>query len=472
MGSKAKMFKWSKDITPSQVIKLMRAEKDVEKLISVFDSATAEYANGFLHDQSSFSYMVSRLVSANKFKAAEDLVARMKIENCVVSEDTLLSICRGYGRVHRPFDSLRVFHKMKDFDCDPSHKGYVTLLAILVEENQLKLAFKFYKNMREIGLPPTVASLNVLIKALCRNEKTVDAGLKIFLEMPKRGCEPDSYTYGTLISGLCRFGRVDEAKKLFEEMVAKDCSPTVVTFTSMIHGLCGSKNVEEAMRYLEEMRRKGIEPNVFTYSSLMDGLCKDGRPLQAMELFETMMAKGCRPNMVTYSTLITGLCKEQKIQEAVELLDRMNLQGLKPDAGLYGKVISGFCNVSKFREAANFLDEMILGGITPNRLTWNIHVKTSNEVVRGLCASYPTRAFTLYLSMRSRGISVEVETLDSLVKCLCKKGEFQKAVQLVNEIVADGCIPNKGTWKVLIGHTLDKTIVGEASESLLRDLEI
>ncbi|KAF2531886.1 hypothetical protein F2Q70_00031449 [Brassica cretica] len=70
MASKAKMFKWSKDITPSQVIKLMRAEKDVEKLISVFDSATAEYANGFLHDQSSFSYMVSRLVSANKFKAA------------------------------------------------------------------------------------------------------------------------------------------------------------------------------------------------------------------------------------------------------------------------------------------------------------------------------------------------------------------------------------------------------------------
>ncbi|CAN6855766.1 unnamed protein product [Brassica oleracea] len=324
------MFKWSKEITPSQVIKLMRAEKDVEKLILVFDSATAEYANGFLHDQSSFGYMV----------------------------------LRSYGRVHRLFDSLRVFHKMKNFDCDPTHKGYVTLLAILVEENQLKLAFKFYKNVREIGLPPTVASLNVLIKALCRNEKTVDAGVNILLEMPKQG-------------------------------------------------------------------------------SLLDGLCKDGRALQAIELFEMMMARGCRPNM-----------------------------GLKPDDGLYGKVISGFYAVSKFREAANFLDEMILGGITPNRLTWNIHVRTSNEVVRGLCTSYPTRAFTLYQSMRSRGISVEVETLDSLVKCLCKKGEFQKAVQLVNEIVADGCIPNKGTWKVLIGHTLDKTMVGEASEYLLRDLGI
>ncbi|KAL0827201.1 hypothetical protein Bca101_050878 [Brassica carinata] len=367
------MFKWSKEITPSQVIKLMRAEKDVEKLILVFDSATAEYANGFLHDQSSFGYMVLRFVKMYCFPYAEVT-------------------------------------------------GYVTLLAILVEENQLKLAFKFYKNVREIGLPPTVASLNVLIKALCRNEKTVDAGVNILLEMPKQGCDPDSYTYGTLIS---------------------DCSPTAVTYTSMIHGFCGSKNVEEALRYLEEMKSNSIEPNVFTYSSLLDGLCKDGRALQAIELFEMMMARGCRPNM-----------------------------GLKPDDGLYGKVISGFYAVSKFREAANFLDEMILGGITPNRLTWNIHVRTSNEVVRGLCTSYPTRAFTLYQSMRSRGISVEVETLDSLVKCLCKKGEFQKAVQLVNEIVADGCIPNKGTWKVLIGHTLDKTMVGEASEYLLRDLGI
>ncbi|CAD5334096.1 unnamed protein product [Arabidopsis thaliana] len=359
MGSKVMMFKWSKNITPSQVIKLMRAEKDVEKSMAVFDSATAEYANGYVHDQSSFGYMVLRLVSANKFKAAEDLIVRMKIENCVVSEDILLSICRGYGRVHRPFDSLRVFHKMKDFDCDPSQKAYVTVLAILVEENQLNLAFKFYKNMREIGLPPTVASLNVLIKALCRNDGTVDAG--------------------------------------------------------------------------------------------------------------------CRPNMVTYTTLITGLCKEQKIQEAVELLDRMNLQGLKPDAGLYGKVISGFCAISKFREAANFLDEMILGGITPNRLTWNIHVKTSNEVVRGLCANYPSRAFTLYLSMRSRGISVEVETLESLVKCLCKKGEFQKAVQLVDEIVTDGCIPSKGTWKLLIEHHLAERgkpipwrVVGNLANTILQ----
>ncbi|KAH0855532.1 hypothetical protein HID58_006815 [Brassica napus] len=186
------MFKWLKEITPSQVIKLMIAEKDKEKLISVFDSATAEYANGFLHDQRSFGYTVSRLVSANKIKAAEDRIARMKTENCADSEDVLLLISRGYGRVHMPFDSLRI-------------------LTVILPTRVTLLFLRFsWKRIR---------------------------------------CDLDSYTYGTLISGFCRFGRIDQAKKLFEMMVERDCLP--VTYTSMIHYLCGSMNVEEALRYLE-----------------------------------------------------------------------------------------------------------------------------------------------------------------------------------------------------------------------------
>lgn len=41
--------------------------------------------------------MVFRLVFVNKFKVVEDFVVRMKVENCVVSEDILFLICRGYG---------------------------------------------------------------------------------------------------------------------------------------------------------------------------------------------------------------------------------------------------------------------------------------------------------------------------------------------------------------------------------------
>lgn len=144
MGSRT-LFKWSKNITTSQVEKLIRAEKDVQKALLIFDSATAEYTNGFLHDHNTFALMISKLVSANQFRSAEALLGRMKEEKCKITEDIFLSLFRGFGRVHRLSDAIRVFRKMEDLQCKPTSKSYITILSILVEENQLKMAFRFYR---------------------------------------------------------------------------------------------------------------------------------------------------------------------------------------------------------------------------------------------------------------------------------------------------------------------------------------
>ncbi|KAF8391303.1 hypothetical protein HHK36_023607 [Tetracentron sinense] len=470
MGSKT-LIKWSKQITSSQVQQLIRTERDIQKAILIFDSATAEYTNGFRHDHNTFGLIISRLVSANQFRSAEEILCRMNEEKCKFTEDIFLSICRAYGRVHKPLDAIRIFHKMKEFQCEPTQKSYVSILAILVGENQLKMAQSFYKYMREMGILHSITSLNVLIKGLCKNSGTMDAALRVFREMPDRGYIPDSYTYGTLINGLCKFGKISEAKELFKEMGTKGCSPTVVTYTSLIHGLCQSCNLSEAVELLEEMISKSIEPNVITYSTLMDGLCKVGHSSQAMELFGKMVGKRLSPNMITYSTLINGLCKEGKLQEALEILDRMRLQGLKPDAGLYGKIINGLCDSSKFQEAANFLDEMVLGGISPNRVTWSLHVKINNMVVRGLCTeNNPTRAFQMYLSMRSRGISTEAETFSSLVSCFCNKGGLHKAAHIVKEMVLEGCVPDEATWNAIVGGYWGRRKAREAAELLQVEL--
>ncbi|PPD77293.1 hypothetical protein GOBAR_DD25779 [Gossypium barbadense] len=464
MGTKI-AFKWSKKITSSQVVHLIKAERNVDKALAIFDLATAEYANGFRHDHSTFGVIINRLVSANKFGPAEDLLDRMKEEKCDVREDIFLSICRGYGRVHRPLDAMRVFGKMKDFQCEPSKRSYITMFDILVDENLLKLAFRFYRNMREVGVQTSVVTLNILIKALCKNSGTLDSAIHIFREMPNRGCPPDSYTYGTLINGLCKFGKLMDAKVLFEEMKMRDCSPSVITYSSLIHGLCQSNNINEALDLLEEMKNNGMEPNVFTYSSLMDGLCKDSRSSKAMELLETMVSKRCKPNMITYSSLIHGLCKEGRLQQTVEILDRMKLQGLQPDAGLYGKIISGFCDVNKFEEAAHFLDEMVLDRILPNRLTWSLHVRIHNMVVQGLCTkSDLSRAFKLYLSMRTRAISVEIATFEILMKSFFKDGDLHKAARIVDEMLIDGCTPKEGEWSMLLGAFWNQTTVQEAVE--------
>ncbi|KAL0305701.1 UNVERIFIED_CONTAM: Pentatricopeptide repeat-containing protein [Sesamum radiatum] len=470
MGSKW-MMKWPKQITSSLVERLICSEKELDKAISIFDAATAEYSNGFRHDHNTFGLIIRRLLSANKFVPAEDMLVRMKQEKCGISEDIFLSIYRAYARVHKPLEVLRVFGKMKEYECEPTAKSYVTVFSILVDESQLKMAFKFYRYMRDKGIPASVASLNVLIKALCKSSGTLDSAFRIFHEMPKRGYTPDSYTYGTLINGLCRAGRTLEAKELLIDMEANGCSPSVITYSCLIHGFCQLNKLEDAMELLKDMKSKGIEPNVYTYSCLIDGLCKNGHSLQAMELLERMIRKRLVPNSITYSSLIYGFCKEGRLHEAIQILDRMKLQDLKPDAGLYSKIINGLCEISKFQEAANFLDEMVLSGITPNRVTWGLHVRIHNRVIQGLCSEgHPNQAFQLYLGLRTRGISVETNTFGSLIHCFCKRGDLHKAGRIMDEMVIDGCIPDVETWNVMLDGFWDRKKVREAAGLMLAKL--
>nr|GLL29307.1 hypothetical protein COLO4_31418 [Ipomoea trifida] len=310
MGCKT-VIKWPKQITAGLVEQLIKAEKDIQKAILIFDAATAEYTNGFRHDNGTFGIIISRLLSANWFKPAEDMLARMKEENCMITEDVFLSMYRAYGRVHKPLDVVRIFQMMKDYDCEPTQKSYITVFSILVNENRLKTAFKFYRYMREKG----------------------------------------------------------------------------------------------------------------------------------------------------------------KLREALEIFDKIKLQGLQPDAGLYWKIISLFCEINKFQEAANYLDEMVLSGVLPNRVTWGLHVKIHNTVVQGLCVGNdPNRAFQLYLSIRTRGISVEAETFKLLVDHFCKKGDLHKSARIVEEMVIDGCIPGTGTWTAVLDAFWDRRKAKEATELAFSEL--
>ncbi|KAE8656353.1 Pentatricopeptide repeat (PPR) superfamily protein isoform 2 [Hibiscus syriacus] len=230
MGTKV-AFKWSKRIIPSQVVHLIKVERNVDKALAIFDLATAEYAN----------------------------------------------------------------------------EGMEGFIDVGCHEDLW--------HMREVGVSTCIVSLNILIKALRKNSGTMNSGLHIFHEMPSRGYPPDSYTYGTLINGLCRFGKVTDAK---------------------------SKNIDEAMKLLEEMKNNGMEPNVFTYSSLLDGLCKDGNSSEAMELLEKMngdllklacmvdemVIDGCTPNEGAWSMLLVAFWDQRMVQEAVELFQVEMMSGI------------------------------------------------------------------------------------------------------------------------------------------------
>eukprot|EP01018_Ginkgo_biloba_P026049 Gb_23263 [translate_table: standard] len=444
-------FKWPKQITPEHVLDMIKAERDVRKALGIFNSATGEYPNGFKHNQATFGLMIARLACAGQFVAAESLLQRMNHEKCQCTEEIFVTLSRAYGRAHKPLEALRTFHKMKDFQCKPTQKSYITIFAVLVQENLLKMAHKFYAYMNKVGIEPHVSTFNILIKALCKGPHTLDGAFKVFRKMPQKGCIPDSFTYSTLIDGLCKHGRLSDAKEIMEEMQMKGCAPNVVTYSTMIHGFCISSQLDDAMKLLDEMAAKKISPNVVTYSTLMHGLCKVGRSLEAMNLLDKMVRTRQYPNMITYTSLINGLCKEGKINAAMEILDQMKLKGWTPDAALYNMLVTTFCNGNKLQEAANLLDEMILSGVTPNAVTGHIHQNMHCVVIQGFCkAGKLDLAFQIYLSMLTRRFCPNLDTFNLLVDGFCKKGDVYKAARIVTEMMTNGCVPDNSTWTTIV----------------------
>ncbi|RVW94200.1 Pentatricopeptide repeat-containing protein [Vitis vinifera] len=66
--------------------------------------------------------------------------------------------------------------------------------------------------------------------------------------------------------------------------------------------------------------------------------------------------------------------------------------------------------------------------------------------------------------MRTRGISIDAKTFDSLVNYFCNKGDLHKAAHLVDEMVLDGCIPDEVTWNAVVCAFWDRRKVRESAE--------
>ncbi|KAJ4820607.1 Pentatricopeptide repeat-containing protein [Rhynchospora pubera] len=443
MTSNGFATKWSSTpLAPSHLLRLIRLEPNSLAALRLFETATA---SGSCPDPATVSLLSSRLAASGHFSLSFSVLSQSLSP---APEHAFLSLLRSLGHARRPLAALRLFRLApKSLTLPHSAKSYNAVLALLVSNGQIPLALSLFDEMRKENIVPTVGTHNVMLKVLCVSGY-VDKALRLFRGM----AEVDACSYNIIIDGLCKNGKLRDAKELFDEMPKRSIEATVMSFTTVIHWFLKSGDVGGAMEMFSEMCKRGISPNKVTYSSLIDGLCKEGQSIMAYDLLNRMIKERISPNGLTYRSLVCGLCKGERLNEAMEVFDRMRLHGKNPDADLFGKIITGLYTSGRIHQAANYLDEMVLSGILPNRVTQSLHVRIHNDVILGLCRDEIqfARAFQVYLSTRTRGILVEPKTFQVLVVCLCKKEEGEMASRVVHDMLLEKCIPERGVWHSIV----------------------
>ncbi|CAL1360523.1 unnamed protein product [Linum trigynum] len=145
------------------------------------------------------------------------------------------------------------------------------------------------------------------------------------------GCLPDIVTYSSLLDGLCRRGKIDDALALFQ-VIENRLKSDVVGYAILLDGLWKAGRGDEAREMFSKLSRDNcLQLNSRIYSIATNGLCRQGFVDEAYELFRKMEGDGCLPNSGCYNVIIHGFLRHKDPLEAIDLIHKMVSKGFSAD---------------------------------------------------------------------------------------------------------------------------------------------
>lgn len=174
--------------------------------------------------------------------------------------------------------------------------------------------------------------MNSVLEA-CVHCGDVDLALRMFDEMAEPGgCGVDSITYATILKGLGKARRIDEAFQMMESIEKGTAAGSPKLSSSLVYGLLDALiNAGDLRRANGLLARYGTllleqgGPSVLIYNLLMKGYINSGSPQAAVVLLDEMLRLGLEPDRPTYNTLINACIKCGDLDAAMKFLKEMKV---------------------------------------------------------------------------------------------------------------------------------------------------
>ncbi|XP_021895588.1 pentatricopeptide repeat-containing protein At1g06710, mitochondrial [Carica papaya] len=356
-------------------------------------------------------------------------------------------------------DSRKWFDEMINVGCAPNVVTYTALIHAYLKARNFCSANELFEMMLSEGCIPNVVTYTALIDGYCKAGQ-IEKACKIYArmraspEIPDVGMffrfcnsdaeEPNVFTYGALVDGLCKVHKVKEAHELLDAMFVEGCEPNHIVYDALIDGFCKVGKLDEAQEVFAKMSQHGYSPDIYTYSSLIDRLFKDKRLDLALKVLSKMLENSCAPNVVIYTEMIDGLCKVGKTDEAYKLMLMMEEKGCCPNVVTYTAMIDGFGKVGKMDKCLELLQQMGLKGCSPNFITYRVLI--NHCCVNGLL----DEAYELLEEMKQTYWPKYMAGYCKVIEGFNK--EFIASLGLLDEISTNDSAPIIPVYRILIDN--------------------
>ncbi|XP_031393786.1 pentatricopeptide repeat-containing protein At1g61870, mitochondrial [Punica granatum] len=345
-------------------LSLLKSEKSPDRIIDICRAAALTPESQL--DRIAYSVAISNLSRSNHFEGIRQFLEESKARPDLRTERFFSHAIVLYGQAKMIADGINTF-----------------------------------KQIEELGVRPTVKSLNALLFA-CILAKDFKELKRIYIDFPKvYGIQPDLETYNHVIKAFAESKSTSSAYSILAEMKNAGVMPNATTFHNMLAGFYGEEKFEDVEKVLKLMEEYKVPRSRSTYNVRIQSLCKLKKSDDAKELLDMMLLRGKLPNCVTYKHLIHGFCKEGKLEEGKKLFKDMKRRGIGPDSDCYFTLVYYLCEGKDFEAALGICKESMEKGWFPNLSTMKLlvnglasidKVEEAKEIVRQVKEKFPKTA--------------------------------------------------------------------------------
>ena len=304
----------------------------------------------------------------------------------------------GCAQQGKAIEAIDLFHKFHSLGLKPSERTFSSVLGALADTVDVEVGTQLHSLIIKMGFNSFIFVGNAILDFYSKCG-LLEESSKTFEEMH----EHDVISWNALISAHVRYGHHGEAIELLKDMLIEGFEPNLRTYPS-ISSICGDiPAIEWGKQTHCRILKPGFDSNVVVGCALIDMYAKCGRLSEARKVFDILVTK----NLVSWNTILVGYAQHGFGGEALEIYNIMRSNGIKPNGITFLGVLSACGHVGLVEEGWLHFNSMI----------------------------------------KDHGISPRTDHLASLVSLFARKGQTQRAFELIRSFPMES---NKVVWQCLL----------------------
>ncbi|XP_043721428.1 pentatricopeptide repeat-containing protein At1g76280 isoform X2 [Telopea speciosissima] len=313
------------------------------------------------------------------------------------------------------------------------------------QSKNAELAEQVFIQMHNLGLIPSRHTYHNFIKVVI-SERGITDGMKVLKAMTKRNLKPYNATLATLSIGCSKNLELDLAESLLDQIVE---SQYLQPFNALLAACDVMDQPERAVWVLAKMKQLKLQPDIRTYELLFSLFGNVNAPyekgnmlskvdaakrIKAIEL--DMMKNGVQHSHLSMQNLLKALGAEGMIRELIQYLrvaeNQFCLTNTYAGTAIYNTVLHSLVEANESHMAVEVFKNMKYCGLPPDAATYNIMIDCCSIIRCFKSAS------ALVSMMLRAGFCPQTCTYTALIKILLVDGEFDEALNLLDQASLDG----------------------------------